>query len=158
MKRKRFDSKTFALLFLLNAVLMLGISTVYAEDICQLIQIRLEQAGGSSNLKIFPEKITVPVGTCTVWINFVRPHEVQISFREDAKKCVMATDPSTGFKEVKLKTGEACYLSETLPRGKTASLVWTKPGIYKYTLEVPPSKGLEFDIKNVLAEGVIEVK
>ena len=158
MKLKSFSFKTSAILFLLSSVLLLGTSTVYAEESCQLIQIRLEKAGGGSNIEIFPEAITVPVGTCTVWINFVRRQKVLVSFRDNVKQCIMATDPLTGFTEVKLKTGESCYLSETLPRGKTASLVWSKPGIYKYTLEVPATIGSVFDTTNVLAEGVIEVK
>ena len=72
-----------------------------------------------------------------MWINWVTDKEVRVSFRENAKQCIMSSEASTGFDELDIKPGESCYISETLPRGKTASLVWTKPGIYKYHLEAP---------------------
>ncbi len=141
--------------FLVSTVLVLSTCMVYAGDNCQLIKITKEKAGGGSSIQISPEKITVPVGTCTVWINFIRDGQVQVSFRENAKQCMVSTSAPTGFKELKLETGESCYFTDPLPFGKTASLYWHEPGIYKYTLEAPKGKQYE---SNILAEGVIEVK
>jgi outer membrane protein OmpA-like peptidoglycan-associated protein len=83
--------------------------------------------------------------------------DLQVSFRENAKQCMVSTNEATGFSEMKLETGESCYISEKLPRGKTASLVWSTPGTYKYTLETPAMTGTSFYDGNIQAEGVIEV-
>ena len=131
---------------------------VYAGDSCQFIRIQKDKAGGGSRISLIPEKITVPVGTCTVWINFVREGAVRVSFREKAKQCMLSTEAQTGFSEFTLKTGESCYISETLSLGKTASLYWSKPGIYKYTIEAPAERGTAHSAKNIMAEGAIEVK
>ena len=155
MEKLRFK-KTFGL-FLVSAFL-LGSSLVYAEDMCQIIRIQEGKGAGGSRIEIFPEKITVSVGTCTVWINWINEKEVRVSFRENAKQCILSTEASTGFEELELKTGESCYISEKLPRGKTASLVWTKPGSYKYNLEAPGSSSQKGYIGKIMAEGVIEVK
>jgi len=155
MDIRKLGFKTTMISFLVSAALMLSTCMVYAGDNCQLIKITKEKAGGGTSVRITPEEITVPVGTCTVWINFVRDGKVQVSFRENAKQCILSTDAATGFEELKLETGESCYYSDVLPHGKTASLVWTKPGIYKYTLETP--KGKDY-AGNIIAEGLIEVK
>ncbi len=156
IKKSRF--KTTAVLFLVSAVLLLGSSPVYAGDMCQIIRIDEGKGAGGSRLEIFPEKVTVPVGTCTVWINWVQTKEVRVSFREDAKVCMLSSEASQGFEEIELKPGESCYISEKLPRGKTASLVWTKPGIFKYHLEGEGSASTEGYSGKMLATGVIEVK
>ena len=160
MNIKKLCFKTKTVLVMACAVLLLCSSLAYAADNCQIIKIRKKGAGGGSNVQIFPEKITVPVGTCTVWINFIRSGNVQVSFRENAKQCILATDAATGFKEFKLETGEACYYSDKLSHGKTASLLWTEPGIYKYTIETPTeTRTAMIDYKrNIKAEGIIEVK
>jgi hypothetical protein len=158
MNIKKLCFKTTAALFLVSAVLMLGNSLVYAADKCQIIRIQEGKGAGGTRLEISPERITVPVGTCTVWINWVMGREVRVSFRENAKQCIMSSEAATGFEELEIKPGETCYISETLPRGKTVSLVWTEPGSYKYSLEAPGSSTQEGYSGTVIAEGVIEVK
>jgi len=157
MNMKKLCFKTSPFFLLAIAILLWGISPTYAADQCQIIRIEEGKGAGGSRIEIFPEEITVPVGTCTVWINWVSDKDVRVSFRENAKACMLSTEASQGFKELDLKPGESCYISEKLPRGKTASLVWTKPGTYKYHLEAPRSsqEGYSGDI---IAEGVIEVK
>jgi len=155
MDIRKLGFKTTMISFLVSAALMLSTCIVYAGDSCQIIKIRKEKAGGGSSVQVIPEKITVPVGTCTVWVNFIQDGKVQVSFRENAKQCILSTDAATGFKEIKLTTGETCYFSETLPYGKTASVVWSNPGIYKYTIETPKGKNYGGDI---IANAVIEVK
>ena len=158
MDIRKLGFKTTMISFLVSAALMLSTCMVYAGDTCQLIRIRLDKAGGGSRVRIFPEKITVPVGTCTVWINFILDGNVQVTFRENAKQCILSTDAATGFKQLELETGEACYYSDPLPRGKTASLVWNTPGTYKYQLEGEGSASVEGYAGKMLATGVIEVK
>jgi hypothetical protein len=158
MNRRKLRIKIRAGLFLVSAVLFLGSSIVSAAEKCQIIRIQEGKGAGGTRLEIFPEKITVPVGTCTVWINWINDRDVRVSFRENAKQCILSTEASTGFEELGLTSGESCYISEKLPRGKTASLVWTKPGIYKYNLEYPGSTSQEGYFGNIMAEGVIEVK
>jgi len=160
MDIRKLGFKTTMISFLVSAAFMLSTCMVYAGDSCQFIKIRKKGAGGGSSVEIFPEKITVPVGTCTVWINFIRGGKVNVSFREGAKQCILSTDAASGFDEIKLDTGESCYYSEALSLGKSASLYWTKPGIYKYTIEAP--KGTATSTQNysgnIIGKGVIEVK
>lgn len=161
MNLRKMSFRTTAVLFLVSAALLLSTGMVYAGDKCQLIRIEMGKGGAGSRLEIFPQKITVPVGACTVWINFVQRREVQVSFRENAKQCMLSTEASQGFDMSEVKPGESCYISEKLPRGKTASLVWKNPGIYKYTLEAPAAavgSPVKLHGGDIMAEGVIEVK
>lgn len=157
MNIRKLSFKTTTVLFLLGSALLLGSSMVYAGGSCQIIRITKDKAGGGSSILINPKKARVSVGTCTVWINFIRQGDVHVSFRENAKQCMVSTDEATGFSEMKLETGESCYVSEKLGRGKTASVVWSTPGTYKYTLETPAMTGTTFYAGDIQAEGVIEV-
>lgn len=161
MKTNKVNVKLFGALLVTCAILLLGSSAVSA-NMCQIIRLYAAQTGGSARVDIFPQRVTVPVGTCTVWINFINDTKVQVSFRENVKQCILSTEASAGFKEITLASGESCYISETLPRGKTASLVWKKPGVFKYTLELVGSKGMAEpsagNTGRVPVEGVIEVR
>lgn len=157
MKIRAFRFNSTTTMLVVCAILLLTHNMLYA-DVCQIIKIEEVKGAAVTRVEIIPEKITVPVGTCTVWINWVARKEVQVSFRENAKQCIFSTEASTGFSENELKAGETCYISESLPRGKTASLVWSKPGLYKYTIELEnPTTSLNLPGK-VSTEGVIEVK
>ena len=159
MNIKKLGFKTRAGLFLVSAALLLGSSLVYAADTCQMIRIQEGKGAGGTRIEIFPEKVTVPVGTCTVWINWVMDREVRVSFRENAKQCKLSADAATGFKELELESGESCYYSDKLSRGKTASITWAKPGTFKYQLESPGSKSqAEGYSGDILAEVVIKVE
>jgi hypothetical protein len=160
MNIKKSSFKTTIVLFLVSAALLLSTCVVYAEGSCHIVRIEEGKGVGGTRIEIFPEKITVPVGTCTVWFNWVQDRTVHVSFRENAKECMLSTDSPQGFEELKLNENESCYISEALPRGKTASLHWTKAGTYKYVLEAAGSKGMASTgySGNILAEGVIEVK
>ena len=149
--------------FLLACVfLMMGSSLVYAER-CQIIRVddassvyKGSSASGTSlegiKLEVFPEKITVPVGTCTIWINWLDQGNINVSFLEDVKACVFS---ASGFVQKEIKPGESCYLAESVGKGRTVSLTWEKPGVYNYTVEfVGPTIGK----KKPMAEGVVEVK
>jgi len=158
MNIKKLGFKTRASLFLVSAALLLGSSLVYAADTCQMIRIQEEKGAGGTRLEIFPGKITVPVGACTVWINWVANRDVHVSFPENAKQCVLSTEVSTGFEEIELKSGESCYYSDKLGRGKTASITWAQPGTFKYQLESPSATRMTGYSGNILAEGVITVE
>lgn len=140
MKFKNGCLKHYKIILLLVITFFVGSSYVSAGNMCQIIRIEKGKGGGGTRVELYPERITVPVGTCTVWVNLIASEEVQVSFRENVKECVMATEASTGFKELNIKTGETCYITDKLPRGKTASLFWNKPGVYKYTIELPDPK------------------
>lgn len=158
MIRSKLCVKIVTGLFLVGAVSLLGSTLTYAADTCQIIRIEEGKGAGGTRIEIFPDKITVPVGTCTVWINWVANRDVHVSFRENAKQCVMSSGEATGFEELEIKPGESCYMSDKLPRGKTASVVWEKPGIFKYQLEAPRKSSQVGYSGDIIAEGVIEVK
>ena len=158
MNIKKSSHWKTAVLFLVSALLLLCSNLVYAADRCQTIFIQEGKGAGGTRLEIFPEKVTVPVGTCTVWINWVTDRQVRVSFRENAKQCMLSTESSTGFEEKELKPGQSCYISDALQLGKTASLYWTKPGVFKYTLEAHGTTTVGAYSGDILAEGVIEIK
>ena len=141
MHLKKFSFKASMVVFLVSLTLLLTTSQVQAEDVCQLIRLKMTELGGKDRIVIIPEKITVPVGTCTVWINFVKTRILAVSFRENAKACIKGAEEVSGFELLELGEIEACYFSDPLPRGKTASITWGEPGVYKYTIEAPPLMG-----------------
>jgi hypothetical protein len=134
-------------------------SVVFAEQECRLIQISGEVQGAGSQIVISPKTLTVPVGTCTVWISFIKAiDQLTVSFRENAKACVASTEASKDFGLMDLKEGESCYLSRPLALGQSSSLIWTKPGEYKYTIQFASKVPNSQIIEPVKAEGTIIVK
>jgi len=158
MDNKKLNQKSRLVLVLISAVLLLGSSLVYAAERCQMIVIEEGQGAEGARLRITPEKVTIPVGTCTVWINWVSDRRVRVCFRGNAEQCIKSSTSSTGFEEKQLKPGESCYITEPLQVGKTASLYWTKPGVFKYTLEARGSETGNGWFGDIMAQGVIEVK
>ena len=143
-------------------IIFLLFASISTANMCQVIRIEDEKSGAGTKVELYPEKITVPVGTCTVWINWITKGEVQVSFRENVQQCILSSKSPSGFSELKLKEGESCYVSDTLPMGKTASLFWNKPGTYVYTIEHAGSKGKGLPHggyqQTAIATGIIEVK
>ena len=77
MDIKKLSYKKSAVLFLVSALLILASSLVFAAaNRCQMIVIQEGKGAGGTRLEIFPEKVTVPVGTCTGWINWVNDRTV----------------------------------------------------------------------------------
>ena len=134
MDAKKLRFEVIGALSIVCTFILLCNSISHAQ-MCQVIRIDQTAGGISERIEIFPEKITVPVGTCTVWVNWIENEEVYVSFRENAEPCSLSTEAPSGFEELNLKSGETCYMSDKLSRGRSASLVWKKPGVYKYTLE-----------------------
>jgi hypothetical protein len=149
-----------AAIFLIVVSIFTFISSgVFAEQECRLIQISGEVQGVGSQIIISPKTLTVPVGTCTVWISFIKAiDQVTVSFRENAKACTSSTEESKDFGLTDLKAGESCYLSRPLALGQSSSLIWTKPGEYKYTIQFASKVPNNQIIEPVKAEGVIIVK
>ena len=59
--------------------------------------------------------------------------EAQVLFLE-GKKCQEATEAPVGF-ELDSGATTACYRGVMIPNGGTASLKFTKQGVYEYTVE-----------------------
>ncbi|MBT8339444.1 MAG: hypothetical protein HKP58_00425 [Desulfatitalea sp.] len=156
MKNRKGLLFTSGFLFFMGVVLIMGQGVLFASETCQIIRIEKASPSAGRQIEIFPNKATVPVGSCTVWMNWVVKGEVQVSFRENAQACISSTKSSSGFSKGKSNSGESCYMTEKLARGKTASLYWDKPGVYKYTIELT---GVTSDKPNsLMATGIIEVK
>lgn len=156
--KKHHIKKTFILLVVVSVFLIFG-NYAFAQQ-CEVIRIDLSGGGGGTEIILEPANLTVPLGTCTIWINFAKNRNMQISFREDAKSCMEAADDASGFEMTQLKTGESCYLSESLPYAGKSSMTWIKdPGEYKYTVEASrdPSIDKNQPSGKIVAEGVITV-
>jgi hypothetical protein len=134
-------------------------SLVFAGQQTQLIQISGEVQGAGSKIDIEPQTVTIPVGTSTIWINFIKSiDQLTVSFRENAKVCSSSAEDSKDFGLTDLKTGESCYLSRPLALGQSSSLTWNKPGTYKYTIQFTSKMPNDIILMPVQAEGVIIVK
>jgi hypothetical protein len=155
---KRMLSSIRAVSLFLLCITGLIYATSALGNTCQIITMAQTSSYGKTGVNIIPEKITVPVGTCTVWVNFIPDQAVTVSFREHAQECKKAAGVSTGFfLDMKGGVPAACYMTEPLPLGKTSSITWSEPGVFKYTIEVAaPSSDLSKVTQ--LAQGVIEVK
>jgi len=147
MNMKKFFVTSTGILVLFGAVLFLVQGLAFAET-CQIVTITSEKAGSADRIVITPDKITVSPDTCVVFMNWVRVDKVRVSFRENVKECKFTADSNAGFG---LAVGEECYLTDYLARGKTASMYFANPGVFKYTLDMEGKP-------SVRAEGVIEVK
>jgi hypothetical protein len=137
MKIRTISLKKTSTLLMVTCIAILFSSMAFAQE-CELITIRQEGSGDNMNIKLSPRNITLPVGTCTVWVNFAKDADIEISFQEGAKKCVEGSTSASGFGLTNLKTGESCYVSKDLAYGKTSSIFWTKPGEYIYTIKYTP--------------------
>ncbi len=155
MDMRKLSFKRISIVLAAAMVLMVFVGVASAENMCQIIKIGQTAAESTQMVNIDPAKVTVPVGTCTIWVNFIRDKIVSVSFRENAKECIASIDSSSGFEGYQLGEGESCYLSERLRHGKTSSIIWNTPGVYKYTIEV---LGYHADDGKKLSQGVIEVK
>lgn len=144
---KKFFVTSMGILVLFGAVLFLAQGLVFAET-CQIVSITSEKAGSADRIVITPDKITVPPDSCVVFMNWVRKNKVRVSFRDNVKECKFTSDSNVGFG---MAVGEECYLTDYLTRGKTASMYFANPGVYKYTLDMEGNP-------SVKTEGVIEVK
>lgn len=161
MKQKKTCVYRMGIFLLACVFLMMGSAQVFAEN-CQIIRVddarsalKTSTVSGRSlegvKLRVFPEKVSVPVGTCTIWINWLDAGDIQVSFVEGTKACVFSAE---GFVQKEVKPGESCYIAEKVGKGRTASLTWEKPGEYTYTVEaVGPTMGKE----KPMVEGVVEV-
>jgi hypothetical protein len=160
LKGERIMGTSFkkAAIFLIFASIFIFIGSVVFAEECQLIQLNLEKAGAGSQINIAPKSITVPVGTCTVWVNFIKDNEVTVSFRDNAKKCQASTVATKEFGLMDLKEGESCFLSQPLALGSSTSLIWSQPGEYKYTIQYASKVPTDQLIGPVLGEGVIIVE
>lgn len=147
MNMKKIFVTSTGILVLFGAVLFLVQGLVFAET-CQIVTITSEKAGSADRIVITPDKITVSPDSCVVFMNWVRNDKVRVSFRENVKECKFTSDANAGFG---LAVGEECYLTDYLTRGKTASMYFANPGVFKYTLDMEGKP-------SVKTEGVIEVK
>lgn len=139
---------------LVGMAVALQLSVARAQQ-CKLITINMENTGGvKSVLQLVPQTVIVPKGTCVVWINWVSRADVRINFQKSSKSCMLATGSPAGFRMIK-----GCYISGYLPLGKTASLYFKKPGVFRYRLEARNAQtGYRAGPAKYTTVGTIEVK
>ncbi|MBI5582822.1 MAG: hypothetical protein HY892_03265 [Deltaproteobacteria bacterium] len=108
--------------------------------------------------KIEPLNVSINQGDCLVWVNFSRPTstakvpgDAMIVF-PDATKCIInEVKASVGFK---MEKATDCFVAGWIRPGETASLVFAKPGTYKYKIKFKFGK----DVRDVAGEGTVVVK
>ena len=110
-------------------VLMANQSASAEAERCYLVSIG-DPAQPGAEFTIKPQDFRVPLESCVIWVNWSKVAQVQIIFKEGLK-CKDATTGATGFT---LNSG-VCYVTNYLSHGATSSLVFTKEGMYDYTVE-----------------------
>lgn len=89
-----------------------------------------KSATGDEIITIAPQYLDVPVGSCVVWVNWIRGAEISTSFKE-GKACAVSTQSPVGFR---LTPNMGCYVTDFLAQGETTSLRFMEPGTYKYDI------------------------
>ena len=161
MKPSKLSFYSIGILLLVSVALLIWNTSAFAANMCQVIRLEPDKTVAGTKIGIMPERITVPKSTCIVWINWFQTGKVQVSFRENAKACMISAEAPVGFLEQELKEGQSCYTTRELSQGETASLYFRQPGVYKYTVEyIGQTTGGAGDIipRQPTSEGVIEVK
>ena len=124
-------------IFGLIPAVILGVALVYlnptianAKEQCSIIPF--EAANGLLN-----KTVELSPGDCVVWLNWTgsaaqqQNSQIIISF-DEGQKCIEATVPSGVFT---LEPASKCFISQALGYGQTVSLVFNKPGTYKYHIK-----------------------
>ena len=98
---------------------------IEAAEECRVVQI--SGVGSPVSVRIEPETLSISKDTCVVWINWARAVEVKLMFRE-GQKCAAATKAPTGFRMDAMN----CLVTDYIPLGGTASLMFAEEGAYDY--------------------------
>ncbi|MFH2046269.1 MAG: hypothetical protein ABIK92_14095 [Pseudomonadota bacterium] len=155
MKKGKFLVASFVIMLLLIASFVVIPSTVNAGDEgdgnCFIVSLKgnitTKGAEGDDIITIAPQYLDVPVGSCVVWVNWVRGAEISTSFKE-GKLCAVSTKSPVGFR---LTPNMGCFVTDFLAQGETTSLRFMEPGTYKYEIYTQNRKA-------PLASGKIVVK
>ena len=126
--------------FLITVIFLENPVPVGAEEMCIPVTIRYQE-------HMQPLKTTVNKGDCVVWINFIPAihsgaltdaNDVLLSFPE-GKQCLIGTKAPKGFK----MDDKDCWNGGFLSYGETASMVFVKPGTYKYDIQIWQGKKIK---------------
>ena len=124
-KIKYFLSLIGVVLILVMAIFMANPRSIKAAEDCRIVKI--SGIGSPVSVRIEPETLSIPKGTCVVWVNWARATEVKIKFK-DGNKCVDATQSPVGFRMDAMN----CYVTDHVPLGATSSLMFNKEGTFDY--------------------------
>ena len=139
MKNGRFLVASVVVVLMFIASFVVNPVTVYAGDegdgSCFVVSLKgsittAKSATGDDIITIAPQYLDVPVGSCVVWINWIRGADISTSFKE-GKVCAASTKSPIGFR---LTPGLGCYVTDFLSQGETTSLRFMEPGTYKYDI------------------------
>ena len=98
---------------------------------CFLVSIRGKgPAAKDQVVDVKPQYLAVAPGSCVIFINWVRVDEIMVSF-EEGKTCADVTRAPSGFG----LDAKGCYVTDYLPMGKTSSLRFMEPGVYRYVIK-----------------------
>ncbi len=120
---------------LLAALLLCPV--IGAAEECYFVKVFGE--GSPASVRIEPDLLSISKGHCVVWINWARTTEVTVKF-QDGKRCADATKAPVGFRMDAMN----CYLTDRIPLGGTASLMFSADGTFDYEVEAPsatPARG-----------------
>lgn len=126
MNKNRMLVAAVVMLAFAMIILVVDRAGINAQS-CRIIRLYGEAAPPGNELRIEPNTLLVPKGTCVIWSNWIKAQEVKIVF-EEGKKCEDVTDAPTGFK----LDAHNCYVASFVSPGGTSSLRFTEEGTFKY--------------------------
>ena len=136
MHRKKVLLVSIVALFVtIAAFILITPKNILAEELeegkCFMVSISGKGPVERANVvDVKPQYLTVPPGSCVVFVNWVRVDEIMVSFKE-GKTCADVTQAPSGFSF----DDEGCYVTDYLPMGKTSSLRFMEPGVYRYDIK-----------------------
>jgi len=133
---KRLTKVTAVTSMVVMAIFLLSPAAIEAEE-CYVIKVFGE--GSPPSVRIEPDLISISKGNCVVWINWARATEVTVKFQE-GKRCAEATKAPMGFRMDAMN----CFVTDHIPLGGTASLMFSAEGTFDYEVETPfatPKRG-----------------
>ncbi len=104
------------------------------DEKCHIVSLRGNIASSKTQqvISIDPQYTNVSLGSCVVWMNWIRGPEISTSFKE-GKICADNTASSVGYR---LTPDTGCFVTDFLKEGETSSLRFMQAGDYKYDIYV----------------------
>lgn len=128
MRKTRFVARLSGIIIVLILATVVIVPRASSVPQCRVVRIFNEAMPESVKIRIDPQNIEIDRDTCLIWVNLGQGN-MRINF-PNGKECDAATEAPSGF-----NLDGACYVTQWIPRGGTASLTFEGNGAYAYEVE-----------------------
>lgn len=127
MEKKQYLGAIVCILLISACLILTWTDSAAAQD-CRVI--RIHGIAAHDVVRLEPETMWVPKGTCVIWFNRSSAHQVKVVFQE-GKRCASVSDAPMGFS----LDHQNCYVTSWIPFGGTSSLRFLEAGTYEYDIQ-----------------------